>query len=451
MVENALEKVVRGGYCVGCGACRVASNGTIRITRDSELRLEPILADILDEKKNQPRLGEVCPFSEIASDEDAIGNWLYSDLPNHDPRTGWYLSIGAGRIADQEAILKSSSGGLTTWLLGKLLEEKEIDGVVHVGGFDRTDSGELFRFTVSHGIDEVEANRKSQYYSVDFADAILSVRGNGKRYALVGVPCYVKALRLLQQQDPILQDQFRFCVALVCGHMKSPAFAESLAWQVGVTPQHLRRVDFRVKDLEKPADQYSFAAWRDESGPPSVREVRTLFGHNWGQALFQLKSCDFCDDVFGETADVCFGDAWLPAFVQDPRGTNISLVRHHRIAEILTVGTADGAIDYKALQADLVIESQAGNFRHRREGLAVRIKDSQKAGYWIPRKRLHLLQDGASWHRRAIVRIRRKLAERSHTAFREAKLRSDFGYFERELKTLTLLMRIVYRLQRFIR
>lgn len=40
------------------------------------------------------------------------------------------------------------------------------------------------------------------------------------------------------------------------------------------------------------------------------------------------KACDFCDDVFAETADIALGDAWLPEYVQDGNGTNVVVTRN---------------------------------------------------------------------------------------------------------------------------
>src|SRR5690606_42116422 len=42
-----------------------------------------------------------------------------------------------------------------------------------------------------------------------------------------------------------------------CGHQKSSGFAELLAWQLGVQPSNLLDINFRLKDLSKPASRYS--------------------------------------------------------------------------------------------------------------------------------------------------------------------------------------------------
>src|SRR3546814_20201860 len=85
-------------------------------------------------------------------------------------------------------------------------------------------SGSLFRYAVSHSAAVLRARRKSTYYSTEMSEALSSIAGDGKRYAFVGVPCFVKAISLLMRQDARLAEQIRFRVGLVCGHLKSAAF-----------------------------------------------------------------------------------------------------------------------------------------------------------------------------------------------------------------------------------
>jgi coenzyme F420-reducing hydrogenase beta subunit len=87
---------------------------------------------------------------------------------------------------------------------------------------------------------------------------MLAVRGNGKRYAIVGIPCFIKASRLLIERDPVLRDQLIYHIALCCGPLKSAAFAEAMAWQLGIPPNDLGRVDFRWKVEGDSATSYSF-------------------------------------------------------------------------------------------------------------------------------------------------------------------------------------------------
>lgn len=438
---NGISPVIDGGFCVGCGACAVASEGRIRFTEDETFRRVPVLAQAgADDLRRAER---ACPFSPTALDETEIGRIVHTGAPQQAAEVGRYLSLTAGRMRDDAAVMRSSSGGLTTWVLTRLLEAGAIDGVVHVGTADGT---ELFEYAVSHSTQELQANRKSQYYNCDFSQVVNGLKGNGKRYAFVGVPCYVKAMRLLTLNDAQLEAQFTFFVALVCGHMKTKAFAQLLAWQCGIAPTELARVDFRVKEGTTRSDDYRFAAWRHGSTEPIIRRTRELYGHNWGQAMFQLRACDHCDDIFGEAADICLGDAWLPRYVAEPRGTNVLVNRHPALEQLLREGAAAGAIQLDDLSLAEMVRSQEGNFRHRREGLAVRQADSAKRGQWTPPRRGFVALAQVSFYRRAIVRLRRSLGEATHGAFAEARRRGDLAVFTARTKRYVRAMEWIYKL-----
>ena len=245
----------------------------------------------------------------------------------------------------------------------------------------------MFSYVVSRSVDEVQSRRKSQYYPVTFEHVLREIRGDGKRYAFVGIPCAVTAVRHLAAADPMLREQLAFVVGIVCGHLKSMAYAQSFAWQLGVAPPDLAAVDFRIKDPERTSREYGFQATATD-GRTAEAKTMSLVGGSWGHAVFQLGACDFCDDIFAETADVVLGDAWLAKYEIDWRGTNMVVTRDQTIDQILLDGRASGAVTLDDLSVASIVSTQAGNFRHRRDGLAVRLHDDDEAGQWHPRKRV---------------------------------------------------------------
>ncbi|GIG38795.1 Coenzyme F420 hydrogenase/dehydrogenase, beta subunit C-terminal domain [Cellulomonas phragmiteti] len=353
--------------------------------------------------------------------EDQIADAKLVDASQHDSATGRYISIGAGRrkFASDEDVKGVTSGGLTTWLTQELMTHGLVDGVIQVG--ESQDSGRpMFSYQISESAEEVRAARKSRYYPVNFADSMASVRGNGKTYAFVGVPCQVRAARLVCEEDVVLREQIVYFVGIVCGHMKSAAYAESLAWQVGVPPSELDTVDFRIKRQGTNAREYQFGAKAVRSGEMRVADTGSLVGGSWGHAVFQLGACDYCDDIFAETADVVFGDAWLQQYERDWRGTNIVITRNLEIDRILKDGVARSEIELDGLTPAQAASSQAGNFRHRRQGLAVRLADDLAAGRWAPRKRVAPDVNAAPPRRVALIRARREISRVSHDLFAQA-------------------------------
>jgi len=442
---SALHAVIDSGVCVGCGACKVVAGDAISIGRN---KFGYVSAAVKDHGSALlASAGRVCPFSDDALNEDDVGEVLFSHKDfKRDRRIGYYQALFAGRVSDDKDLISRSSGGLTTWVLMSLYSSGEIDGVIHVGG-SASDSGDLFCYAVSENLSEISGRTKSRYYSVNLDEAINGVRGNGKRYAFVGVPCFVKSVRLLCESDLVLKSQIKFCLALVCGHMKSSAFAELFAWQVGVRPSSLKSFDFRVKDSSRGANDYSVEAVSVD-GVVRKGSTRNLYGSNWGHAFFQLKACDYCDDVMGELADASFGDAWLPKYEADWRGTNILISRNSIISTLLEKASADGEIFLDPLSEVDVVASQGGNYRHRWDGLSVRLEDARRTGGWVPRKRISAGSRRVSYIRKAVVRLRQRLAFHSHEAFYMAKVKGDLSLFMTVMRPLTDRMDMYSRLMR---
>ncbi|PJJ55559.1 Coenzyme F420 hydrogenase/dehydrogenase, beta subunit C-terminal domain [Compostimonas suwonensis] len=426
---SSIENVVANGMCVGCGGCGTATSGRIPIRLTTRGAYEADLAGVSSADKE---IGSrVCPFADESKNEDEIADEAFAELQS-DPRTGRYLGMYAGRITDDKAITKSSSGGLTNWTLTQLILRGEVDGVIHVGSTESP----MFGYVVSHSVDELMGRRKSQYYPASFADTLRGVRGNGKRYAFVGVPCAIRSIRLVVKEDEVLAEQIAYFVGIVCGHMKSMSYAESFAWQLGIPPEEVENVDFRIKDPELTSRQYKFGAQDRRTDEWSEKQTLSLVGGSWGHAVFQLEACNYCDDIFAETADVVFGDAWLSKYEIDWRGTNVVITRNVVIDEIVREGLERGEIDVDILDIDTVAKTQGGNFRHRREGLAVRLADDEKAGRWTPRKRVAPGYGHVDAERVALIRRRREISAKSHDMFLAAKEQNDLGVYINAIKPL---------------
>ena len=426
-MAHTIEDVVARGMCVGCGGCSIRTSGAIPV------RLDPYgvyQADLTSATSAQIEAANaICPFTDASKDEDRLAEERYGSLPS-DGRIGRYRSVFAGRLADSGRTIESSSGGLTSWFLGELLDRGVVDGVVHVG---RTEGRELFGYTISRSSEALAASRKSMYYSTTLDQVVREVRGDGRRYAIVGVPCFITAMRHLEEVDVDLRDQFTWHIGLVCGHLKSQFFAESLAWQSGVPPEDLEAIDFRVKNPARRSYSYDYEV-RGRAQGPRLRRTQTAIDGNWGYGAFQPGACNFCDDVFAETADVVFGDAWLPKYTDDWLGMNVVVTRHADADRILADGFRDGAIRLEELTVEDAARSQAGNFRHRRDGLRVRLADDLAAGLSVPRKRVDAGYERISTQRIALIRQRRAMSELSFTAFAEARASGRLSAYTRPMR-----------------
>lgn len=428
-MNHRLEETLSRDICIGCGGCAVVGDGQIsmQLTEFGIYRPDITLASSEAIRK----ASRVCPFSDESRNEDELGAPRGNDGLHRHPKLGLTADTFAGRVTDEGYLEGSSSGGLTSWLLRELLLREEVDFVVSVGR-PKPASNELFTYGVRNADDALE-NRKSQYYATTLDEVMSIVRGHDARYAIVGVPCYIRALRNIAIEDPTLGQRLTFFISLVCGHMKTQNYAEALAWQLEVPPPELETVDFRVKEPTRPATDYSFGAKNRKAPKMTTRRSFELVGANWGHNLFQPEACNFCDDVVGETADISFGDAWLPQFSHDSRGTNIVLSRNGLLTRLIRAGAERGELELFGLTPDEAADSQAGGFRHRREGLAIRLADDKAAGLSVPRKRVEPSTEVVSSKRARLIRQRRLMAKRSHGLFLDAKAAGDLSLFLRPI------------------
>ena len=446
-LKKLKKTVIDGGYCIGCGACTVA-NSSIEMHFDNFGKFEATVPSEINEASEPSLMTKVefsplsvCPFSNESMDEDVISAELFREEHiNHNEKIGYFYSLYAGFVGNKNIRENGSSGGFGTWIAILLLRENLIDYVVHVKENDYTSSGKLlFQYAISSSIEEIKNGAKSRYYPIELSSVLQTIKEKPGRYLIVGVPCFIKSVRLLMRQDSILKERIKFCLGLVCGHLKSSAFAESLAWKTGIEPDDLVSINFRKKDIASYANQYSIEVQgiKNEEKISIIRSILDLsFLTNWGIGLFKYKACDFCDDVVAETADITIGDAWLPQHAKDPLGTNIIIVRNKSLNDLLRRSKETGEIILDELSVAEIIQSQEGGFRHRRDGLAYRLYLKEFEGEWYPKKRVSPKSTHLTSLEKKRYELRSLIAQSSHLVFFLAKQSKNYLDFEAEMTPL---------------
>ena len=438
-VAALFQTVVAGGYCIGCGACAAMEGSAIAMEFDKYGRFCAGLPAGVPPQGKAPEVLAVCPFADGSSDEDEISAMLYGRAGRLDRWIGYYLATYAGFVTEADFRQRGSSGGMGKWLLYKLLERHVVDAVIQVlPSSGCAAEGLLYRYGVAPSAEEVKNGSKSAYYPVEMSRFLQHVRTHAGRYAVTGLPCFIKAIRLLARHEPVFRERIRFCVGLMCGHLKSARYAEMLAWQVGCEPENLISVDFRKKLAGRRANEKGVAVAARRNGATVIHTgvVQELFGASYNLGLFKLQACDYCDDVAAETADIVIGDAWLPEYVTDGRGTSLVVVRHPELQEILEQEESAGHVCLERISSERVLQSQEAGFRHRREGLSYRLYLKDRAGAWRPSKRVEAQSRHLSKQRRQVYEFRVKLMEESHEIFRRALETADFAVFQKPMRRL---------------
>jgi coenzyme F420-reducing hydrogenase beta subunit len=409
------KELIGSGLCIGCGSCAAqAQPHGVKMQFDAYGQLKPHgpKAWMLSPSV---KITQTCPFSPLAINENEIVRERFPMLQQKSEGTGLYHSAYVGHVAEADYRLQGSSGGLVTWVATELLRKGLVDGVAHViATNDPQQEGRYFNYRISRTEKDVREGAKSRYYPVEMSGILQTIREIPGRYAIIGIPCFIKAVNLLRKQDPLFRERIAYPLGLFCGHMKSARFVESFAWQMKVPVKEVQKVEFRYKDPNRPANLYT-AALTLKDGTEVRKDWWHLADGDWGAGFFMNNACNFCDDVMAETADISFGDAWVEPYSSDGRGTNVVVVRSPEVAGLLSAAMAKGRLALTEVDAAFVEQTQAAGLRQRREGLAYRLT-------WAPDgvqpvKRVAPDKHKATKDRKRIYRMRYQVSKWSHKLF----------------------------------
>jgi coenzyme F420 hydrogenase subunit beta len=396
-----------------------------------------------------PLVEFVIPNFNQRINEDHLSRELFSNLNGvkFNKNIGYFLNLYAGHVNEGDYRASGSSGGMTTWILKELFERKYIDGVIHVKKVINRTEPILFEYGVSKTLEEIIQNSKSKYYPVELSKCLNFVKENPGKYALVGIPSFITAIRLLSKIDDEIKNSIKFTIGLITEHQKSSKMTELFGWQVGIMPGKLKDIDYRYKLPQSKGANYSVKMIGQINGYEKtvIKNITELFGDNWRDGYFKVPASDFTDDVFNETADVTLGDAWIPPYNNDNGGNNIVISRNEIIQSIIYAGINSKKIVLDEISIEEVLNSQKGHLRHTKLELPYRLYKKDKNHLWRPNKRTQP-SNNLNYYRRKIQDVREKITYLSHEIYLKAKIKNDIKLLKTQLMKLTRRSEFYYKL-----
>lgn len=291
--------------CTGCGACAgICSAECLTMTLESDGVYRPDKAEdraCIDCGK----CARVCPGVDWGLPEaDKI---IYPGTIFRDA-LGRLVSCYAGFASDETIRVNSSSGGIVTAILVDLLERGKIDGAIVVGvGRDHPLRPEMY---IARTKEEILRASKSKYAPVHLESAIKSMKTHPEEhYALVGLPCHIQGIRKAQGAGLIKAEQIVVTLGLFCGHGASINLTKFIMKKYHVQEAKVIRMDYRAGGW--PSFGYLFETPDTQTFVPFRGSI---LGTAWIHNFFTPKRCLICGDLTAESADLSFGDAWLPEF-----------------------------------------------------------------------------------------------------------------------------------------
>ena len=344
--RNKFKALLTHDLCLGCGLCEAIGNKEQYVmTLDDSGFYKPVEIGERD-RETEKRIEAICPGINI--NVPKFGNEVWGNVVRS--FSGW--------SNDDEIRRQGSSGGSISALCVFLLNEKLVDGILHVGrsGPDTIEN----KLMVSRNRDDVLRNASSRYApSKVFNDLISILDSSHETFCFVGKPCDVAALKKFIVFFPQYADRIKYYFSFFCAGMPSYAGTQKL----------LDR--FNKKELPTTL-RYRGDGWPGffTAGYSSGEVYRISYEESWGEVLGKCvhTRCKICPDGIGLLADIVFGDAWetkegYPDFEERP-GKSILISRTQSGDRLLTMALNGGSITTEPIDENRISKMQP--FQHQR-------------------------------------------------------------------------------------
>lgn len=375
----SLARVARGDLCSGCGACAALAPGRVVMRKMPPGYLRPEQLSPLTETQ-EAAIAAACP---------GLGQKVAAEGRKDSILWGPYLEMRTGWAMDQDLRHAASSGGALSAILVHLLKAGHVDAVITTTA---DPDNPVANIPVATDNAEVILQAAGSRYApsmplADLPERLAEYRETGRRFALVGKPCDISALRVMQARDPEWLAAIPVCLSFFCAGVPSEAGANAVLTALGADPHDV--TGFRYRGNGWPGR--ATAILHDGS------ERSMTYHDSWGGILSKhaQNRCKICADATGGAADIVCADAWE----SDDRGypvfdeaDGISLIVARTALGLHLVNEADsaGIISTTPFDIENLAAIQPGQ-RERKRALLARLTALRLLGRPVPRyEGLHL-------------------------------------------------------------
>lgn len=368
---DLMKDIVQSGYCTGCGICEsIAPKDAIKInmTTSGYLRPEvkkPLTTETLKEIKG------ICPGVNIEQPDS---------LTRQDSIWGPLQHVMTGHATDEKVRFHGSSGGVISAIAIYLIESEKVAFVAQ--NAVSKENPLLNDLQISRNAKDVIHAAGSRYAPSAPLRKIKDLFALGERFAFVGKPCDVAALRNYLAANPNLKAQVPYMLSFMCAGIPSHKGTSEILNHFSVKPENVKSLRYRG------------------DGWPGKAKIETVDGESyemdyetsWGTILnrhLQFR-CKICPDGTGELADIVCADAWYgeggyPNF-EEKAGRSLILARTQVGHDLIQETRRNNKIKSSTLDVEEIAKMQPYQF-HRKTvvlarwiaaGLANRFKPNYK-------------------------------------------------------------------------
>ncbi len=348
MPKKNIKDVVSHDLCVGCGICVDTCAFKAISVNERHGRNMPSVDSGKCINCGECRLS--CPG--IGVNLAAMSSRLYNRETNtkvfHDDMLGYYTSLNMGWCNNPDIRLHGASGGIVTGLLVYMLEKHIIDGAV-VTSF-REDNPLRPQTYIARTREDIFKGRSSKYCAVSMAGIISDLKKAEGKYAIVGLPCHIQAIRKYAERHKRFSSKIFTYIAIYCSINKTYL---SLDYT-------LRRYNMKHNDIK-------FFCYRDD-GCMGYMKIEDKYNYVIKESFenyfipmhgfFNISRCNLCVDHTGELADVCVGDVKEDDDYTQTIGESSFIVRNNKMQKIINEAVAAGWLYVEPLPIEVLKRRQ---------------------------------------------------------------------------------------------
>jgi len=356
--ELLKKEVIDAGLCTHCGTCvGICPSNALKIIDEFGLCIPQL---------NGKCTGcglcyEVCPGGIVPFYE--LNKKLFGRTPSSP--LGNYEHIYIGYAMDKQVRKRGASGGIVTALLLNLFRKGLIRGAVVVTSCE--DKPWQMKAYVACSEEEILKAAQSKYTLVPVNVVLRDIMKMEGKFAFVGLPCQVHALRKLEACNHSIMKKIKYIIGIYCGNNLQFNATLSLLRKLGVKDlDEIRSLEYRAGDW--PGE---FRVTLKNGTTYSVKK----FYYNYLIPFYIERRCLFCIDLSNELADVSVGDCWMPELERrGGEGWSVIISRTEKGSKIIRDALADGAIFLKRIDEANALRMHSHGLDFKKVGAFARMK-----------------------------------------------------------------------------
>ena len=361
-MKNVLE-VDQNGLCLECGTCEgMCPHNNIKLIPDETGRNRIHIQDESFCEKCPGICLKVCPGHEV--DMDRLNEQVFGQVPEN-YWSGNAIQAFLGYSPDKMTKKTSASGGIVSTLLIHALETGMIQGVYLL----TPQPGKPFSLKPTLATDKQSVLKAagSFYWPAPIGQCLKEIRHSEGKFAFVGLPCEIQALRKAQSINKGLREKIAFTIGIYCGGRPTIQGQHFAFERYGIDLDEVE--EFKYRQPEWPGHLKATLKNGEEVHVYKPEQLQGFSGQ-----IFSHPRCLLCHDATAELADISTGDAIRLEDIRQPDEKSIVVARTKTGLDLMESARAANKLVLREVGIEKFVHSQHRPILHKKLALWARIK-----------------------------------------------------------------------------